>query len=276
MSCNESSCAPVTYTPENVWNKMTYNREPFTSMGEMPAGGSWPMNFFKKNCNNQFETIDGKPVAFSIKTPDYFDKLWPKQIEKVIKAAENITEHEKKLADYWGGGVPQNQFIPILQILINSYKLQVIEASRLYDIFNRACNDAAVICWHFKYSYQVPRPVQYCKEFVPYLATPQHPSYPAGHSVIPACCIEIMAHFFPGERDKLYTILEECSFSRLYGGVHYPLDITEGNKLGYDIARKIIETLHMESDKYGAMVDRIFDDFKDAPIMPDYTQYFPL
>lgn len=267
MACIGNRC-----TCENKWDKMNYSGEPFTTMGEMPLGGSWPLNFFRRTEDGRFETSQGQPISFKIKTPDYFDKFWQEQLNVVIEASNNITPEQKVLATYWGTGTPQKQLVPILQKLIDTYKLQVVEASKLYDLTMSALNDAAVICWHFKYLYQVPRAVQYAQDFTPFLATPQHPSYPAGHSVIPGCFIGLMAHFFPGEREKLFKILEECSYSRLYAGVHYPLDISEGNRLGLDIADKVIATLGKQSDAAGATVDRIWDQFKDAPIYPTNHQ----
>ncbi|MGL4345629.1 MAG: phosphatase PAP2 family protein [Cellulosilyticaceae bacterium] len=267
MTCIGNRC-----TCENKWDKMAYTQEPFTSMGEMPLGGSWPLNFFKRTAEGRFTMLTGEPICFNIKTPDYFDKFWQEQLGAVMEASNTITPEQKVITTYWGAGVPDRQLIPILQTLVSSYKLQVPEAGRLYDLTMRALNDATVICWHFKYFYQVPRPVQYCQEFVPFLATPQHPSYPAGHSVMPACFCYLMAHFFPAEKDKLMQILEECSISRLYAGVHYPLDISEGNKLGEDIANKIIATLGTQCDATGATVERIHTEFRDAPIYPTNHQ----
>ena len=268
MSClgNRCSC-------ENKWDKLEYYGVGFTSLGEMPVGGSFPLNFFKKTSDGRFQTLDGKKVSFNIKSPDYFDDFMGEQLSEVSIASHNITPEQKIVADYWGNGIPHKQLIPILQTLITTYDLKVPVASRLYDIINKALNDATVICWHFKYYYQIPRPVQYLQDFTPYLATPQHPSYPAGHSVLPACFIKIASHFFPNEKEKLYTMLNECAWSRLYGGVHYPLDISEGIHLGEDIALKIIENLGVESDQSGATVDTIYTHYKDAPIAPnDYKQ----
>lgn len=270
MSCN---CVGNRCSCENRWNKLAYNNAAFTSMGEIPLGGSWTLNFFKRTPEGRFETLAGEPIGFNIKTPDYFDDFLGKQLPPVMDASNNISPQQKIITTYWGSGVPQRQLMPILQTLVSTYKLQVPEAGRLYDLANKAINDATVICWHFKYFYQVPRPVQYCPEFNSFLNTPQHPSYPAGHSVMPACFIKIMAHFFPAEKQKLYELLEECAWSRLYAGVHYPIDITEGIKLGEDIAEKIISTLGKASDTSGATIDRIFTEFKDAPIKPvDYKQ----
>ena len=258
---------------ENRWDKLEYNKVGFTSLGETPMGGSYPMNFFTQTSDGRFVTKDGKKVSFKIKSPDYFDNFMGEQFNEVAVASKNITPKQKIVADYWGDGVPHKQLIPMLQTLITTYDLKVPVASRLYDLINKALNDATVICWHFKYYYQIPRPVQYCQNFNPYLTTPQHPSYPAGHSVLPACFIAIVSHFFPDEAEKLYIMLDECAWSRLYGGVHYPLDISEGIALGEDIALKIIEHLGSESDQSGASIDRVSTQYRDAPLAPiDYKQ----
>lgn len=89
---------------------------------------------------------------------------------------------------------------------------------------------------------------------------------------MPACMIRMLAYFFPKESEKLYQILNECSMSRLYAGVHYLMDIEEGNKLGIDIANKILAILSQEADQSGATINLIWDKFKDAPIYPTNHQ----
>lgn len=172
-----------------------------------------------------------------------------------------------------GIGIVQNQIIPILQCLLNTYSVPVILATRIYKLFSEALNDAMIICWHFKYLYQIPRPFQYASCFTPYLKTPYHPSYPAGHSVSAGCMEAILSYFFPCEAQKLNLLAEESSISRVYAGVHYPIDGTEGLKLGRDIAYKALEQIKNSKDIYGAVIDSKYTDYKNAPIYPvKYTQ----
>lgn len=260
---------------ENKWNIISYPKNKFTSLGETPSGGSWPLYYFKRSPEGKFTDLNGNEIAFNIKTPDISMDFPNNELNKVIETHYNLTEYQKTIASYWGAGVPQNQLIPILQTLINVYGVPAVSASRIYGIVSSAINDAMVICWYYKYAYQIPRPVQYDRNFTPYLKTPEHPSYPAGHSVSAACFATVVAHFFPTEKEKLITLADECSISRLYAGVHFPLDLSEGYNLGVDVGTRILNEIRNASDVYGSTIDKVYNDNKDADLMPPpYTQTF--
>ncbi|MBU5484616.1 vanadium-dependent haloperoxidase [Clostridium sp. MSJ-11] len=260
---------------ENRWDKISYPQNEFTSLGETPSGGSWPLYYFKRSPNGGFTDLNGNDIAFNIKIPDISMDFSHSELSKVIDISYNLTDAEKTIASYWGAGVPQNQLIPILQTLINAYGVPAVSASRLYSIVSNATNDAMVICWYYKYAFQIPRPVQYDPCFTPYLKTPEHPSYPAGHAVSAGCFAGILSHFFPAEKERLIELAKECSISRLYAGVHYPLDLSEGYNLGLDVANRVLDAIKNDKDSYGTIIDKVYSAPKDVSLMPPpYTQTF--
>lgn len=266
---------------KNRWDEISYPDDncsicntcgSFSPMGETPVGGSWPLTFFKKEDNN-FTDLKGNVVSFNIKTPDVFDDFCGKELAVVLEIGKNLTNKEKKIAGYWGYGIVENQITPILQCLLNTYSVPVLLATRIYKLLYEALNDAMIICWYFKYLYQIPRAFQYAPCFTPYLKTPHHPSYPAGHSVSAGCMEVILSYFFPCEKEKLNLLAEECSISRIYAGVHYPMDGVEGLKLGRDVAYKVLSQIQNSKDIYSAVIDHRYTNYKDAPIYPvNYTQ----
>lgn len=253
---------------KNRWDAIPYPESNLTPIGETPSAGSWPLYYFKRNVNGGFTDLNGNPIAFNIKTPQQSDGFNTIELQEVIEASKNLTEDQKTIASYWGLGVPQNQFIPTVQCLINTYLVPPTLATRIYSVLYTALNDAMVICWYYKYAYQIPRPVQYNHNFTPYLKTPMHPSYPAGHSVFAGCVDGILSFFFPKESSKIANLCNECSISRFYAGVHYMLDLSEGHKLGLDIANRVLEEIRNSKDEYGATVNIIFNQYKDANLMP--------
>ena len=252
----------------NRWDQIPYPNANVTPIGETPSAGSWPLYYFKRDDDGGFTDLEGKPVAFNIKTPEQSDGFDTIQLQEVIDVGRNLTEEQKTIATYWGAGVPQNQLIPMVQCLINTYSVPPTSAVRIYSILDTALNDAMIICWYFKYAYEIPRPVQYNPNFTPYLKTPYHPSYPAGHSVYAGCVDGILSFFFPKEAHKIHSLCEQCSISRLYGGVHYRMDLTEGYKLGLDIAKRVLEVINNSSDRYGASANLVYNQFKDAKLGP--------
>lgn len=63
-----------------------------------------------------------------------------------------------------------------------------------------------------------------------------------------ACCAEIiLGYFFPPEKPRLQELAEECAeecaVSRLYAGVHFPVDNDEGLRLGRQIGHLAVYVL---------------------------------
>lgn len=259
---------------QNRWDSIPYPNKSVTSLGVCPDAGSWPLYYFKRDSNGEYKTLDGKKVCFNIKMPEENDGFNTYQLDEVIKVNQNLTEQQKAIASYWGLGVPQNKFIAIEQCLINTYAVNPISATRIYSILDTALNDAMVMCWNYKYKYQIPRPVQYNNDFKPFLITPQHPTYPAGHSVFAGCVYRILSFFFPTESKKIESLCKECSISRLYAGVHFRMDIEEGYKLGVQIAEEVIKQIENDSDSYGATSNFIFTQDRDSNLKP--PSYVPI
>ncbi|WP_407928581.1 phosphatase PAP2 family protein [Alkalihalobacterium elongatum] len=56
------------------------------------------------------------------------------------------------------------------------------------------------------------------------MCTPKHPAYPSGHATVSGAAAVILSYFFPAESRKIHDIAEEAALSRLYGGIHFPIE----------------------------------------------------
>lgn len=61
-------------------------------------------------------------------------------------------------------------------------------------------------------------------------------SFPSGHATVSFACATTLALAVPRLRIPLYTLAALISFSRVYVGVHYPLDVLTGAVLGVGLA----------------------------------------
>lgn len=248
------------------WSELSYSGEPRIPQGLDPGSGSWYTYFFKRNKNGLFATLDGNPVSFDIQHPDNFN--FDASLDIVKHVLKHLTPKQRKIAGYWGEGPATKQWTPIIDRLVDAYGFSPVRAARVLAAVQAGINDAFVITWYFKYLWDVPRPNQLDQKLVTEICTPKFPSYPSGHSVISGTAEVILSYFFPPEAERLRMLAEENSISRLYGGVHFIEDITEGLRLGRQIGRIIVEELKRQSDMNQSGIDIPVTEDRHAELPP--------
>jgi undecaprenyl-diphosphatase len=70
----------------------------------------------------------------------------------------------------------------------------------------------------------------------PLVDTPATYSFPSGHATVSFACATTLALAVPRLAVPLYALAVLISFSRVYVGVHFPLDVVAGAVLGVAIA----------------------------------------
>jgi len=242
---------------------------------EEPRAGSWKTYFIKHDENGEgFETLDGHPINFDNLKPEQID--WLSQLGVVKRVLNHLTEKQKTIATYWGEGPPTKQWTPIADRLLDTYGVPAPRTGRILGALYAAINDTFVVTWYLKYKWLVARPNQYDQTLATYLCTPRHPTYPSGHASVAGVSEVILSYFFPAEKRRLHELAEECAKSRLYGGVHFPVDNDEGLRLGRQIGRLIVRELEQDVDGEGNVVDIAYRNFLNAKLNPPpYEQVIP-
>jgi undecaprenyl-diphosphatase len=73
----------------------------------------------------------------------------------------------------------------------------------------------------------------------PLVHVPQNPSFPSGHAATSFACAALLAWLTPLPRVPLFALAALIAFSRVYNGVHDPLDVLGGAALGLAVARAL-------------------------------------
>ena len=85
-----------------------------------------------------------------------------------------------------------------------------------------------------------PRPPLRYPDPAPLVPNPHTPSFPSGHAATSFACAATLARFAPRRvAIALYVLAALIAYSRVYVGVHYPLDVIGGAVLGLLIARAL-------------------------------------
>lgn len=80
------------------------------------------------------------------------------------------------------------------------------------------------------------RPSAHFLEPKPLVHVPDDPSFPSGHAATSFACAALLAWAAPRLAAPLLLLATAIAFSRVYVGVHYPLDAVAGAALGLVVA----------------------------------------
>jgi membrane-associated phospholipid phosphatase len=168
-----------------------------------------------------------------------------KALEEVRAITDKRTDDQTAITWKWADNVgtanPAGHWNLVAEELIRKANFSEIRTARTLAILNMALHDAAVLCWFTKYKYYFPRPAQFDPKINLVMKTPSFPSYTSGHSTFSGAGSTVLSYIFPEVKDKLDQMAEEAGMSRIYGGIHYSFDNTEGQKSGRAIGALAVE-----------------------------------
>jgi hypothetical protein len=193
------------------------------------------------------------------------------QAQAVYDAGRQLTDEQKKIAYFWAdnpgeSGTPSGHWLSVISQLADQRHLSPERVVEVYALTTIAVADAFIECWWVKYRYSVLRPVSYIKRYIdpnwePLLNTPPFPSYTAGHSTQSAAAAEVLTallgdttaytdatHINLGHPAKRLASFRaaaaEAAVSRLYGGIHYPVDNELGAAAGRCVGQHVLARVH--------------------------------
>lgn len=203
------------------------------------------------------------PPAFSTATTSAF---YQSALAVYLKGTTQTPE-ENLIARYWadGGGTftPPGHLIAIAAQLAEERNLSLASAARLFAQVGIGLNDAGILCWKYKYRYNLLRPVTYIRTYIdsswtPTIGTPPFPAYTSGHATFTAAAGGVLIArfgnsfsftdqqkvpegFAPRTFSSFQNMVNEAAISRIYGGIHYEFDSEIGKQTGFDIARQVLD-----------------------------------
>jgi hypothetical protein len=218
------------------------------------------------------------PPKYSTDTTSTFFKM----VKEVYDVNKNLTTEQREIAKFWDDNpfvvehsghlmfankkiTPGGHWMGIAAIACKLSKYDEVKIAKAYALTAVALYDAFISCWDTKYKWSYVRPVTVINEkidnkWTPVLQTPPFPEYTSGHSTITASAATLLTHLF-GDNfafqdtsdlryigmqrhfDSFFQASDECSISRLYGGIHYRISVDKGAECGRKIGSFIIKKL---------------------------------
>ena len=161
-------------------------------------------------------------------------------LQAVRDAVSNITPDQLSTVYKWADGVstatPSGHWDFIAVPYIQAANMSEVRTARTFALLNMAMHDAGVSCWDAKYFYFNPRPSQLDPNIKTWTGLPNFPAYVSGHSDFSAAGADILSYLFPSGATYFNAQAQEAAMSRLYGGIHYPSDISAGLTQGKQVS----------------------------------------
>lgn len=205
------------------------------------------------------------------------------QLMEVYNVTTNLSDEQVEMAKFWDCNpyvshhkghamfatkkiTPGGHWINICKIVSEKSNSNDLESIRTYALVSIALFDSFISCWDEKWKTIVVRPETLINEYIdedwlPLLQTPPFPEYTSGHSVISRASAVILTKIFGDEFsfddtseiefglpmrsfNSFIHASDEAAISRLYGGIHYEMAIsngvTQGQEIGDFISNKLM------------------------------------
>jgi membrane-associated phospholipid phosphatase len=166
------------------------------------------------------------------------------ELALVKRTVQQLTREQLAIALRWNDGAgtytPPGHWNDIAAEYIAGARMSEVRAARTLALLNMAMHDAGVACWDAKFKFYNPRPAQLDPSIKTMIGLPNFPAYPSGHSTFSAAAAIVLGNIFPQNADAFAGMAEEAGISRLYGGIHYPSDISGGREHGLAIGRHVM------------------------------------
>jgi undecaprenyl-diphosphatase len=94
-----------------------------------------------------------------------------------------------------------------------------------------------------KYVAQRDRPPAVVLDPEPLVGVPTTSSFPSGHTSTSFACAYVISRLAPRLTVFVYVLAALIGFSRIYVGVHYPIDVLAGAVLGLVVAKALLTLL---------------------------------
>lgn len=218
------------------------------------------------------------PQAFSAVKGSGFYQL----MDSVRRVGNSLTAAQRQIAFFWDCNPfalqdlghlqvglkkmsPGAHWMKIAGLACRQSRVSFKRSMQIHAVLAITLTDAFICCWQEKYRSNRIRPETVIRRYLdpqwkPVLQTPPFPEYLSGHSVISTAAAQVLEHYFgfayaytdateqefglqPRQFTSFRQAAQEAAVSRLYGGIHFPDAIWQGQQQGSKVGLLAVRLL---------------------------------
>jgi hypothetical protein len=194
------------------------------------------------------------------------------ELREIGKADSEARPHDRStVARFYAAVLAQAVWNPIARQIASARRQSLSDNARLFALLNMAMSDALVAVMDAKYHYVFWRPETAIRAgesdgnpetdadpaFLPFIATPCHPSYPSAHASASYAAREVLERLYGNQHHPLvlssslspgvtlrYTrlgqVTRDIDDARIYGGIHFRFDQRAGAVQGTQVGAYVV------------------------------------
>lgn len=165
-------------------------------------------------------------------------------VREVRTISDTRTNEQVRIAQYWeglGGSFNAGGWNAAARRAIALHGSSEADSARVLAMMHMAGFDANLACHDSKYVYWVPRPTQVDPQITLAIGVPNHPSYPSNHACISGAIGRVLDAQFPDQQGLYWSMARQAAESRIFGGIHYRMDIDAGFQIADKVAQRALE-----------------------------------
>lgn len=208
---------------------------------------SWDQrkSYFGSNFGFQKTWLINTGNQFRPRPPEaYGDNQIIEQKKELLRILSSVTKDQLAAAQKWSAGygtiLTSGKWLEMAKNYMHAHQTSLENEILILSILAMGLNDATIACFDSKYTFWKMRPQMMFPDIKLNIQSSSSPSYPSGQATISMAAAIILHYYFPENKTKWDQTALEIAHSRLWGGVHFPIDDEDGRVLGKKIADWIV------------------------------------
>jgi hypothetical protein len=167
------------------------------------------------------------------------------QTQQTYNYIKKPSREQMTIVQFWADGAgtytPPGHWDAIAAQDFITMNYSEVRWARNMALLNMSLMDAGIVCWATKYYYFNPRPTQMDGNIKTLTGIPNFPSYISGHATFSGAAATILGYIIPARAADYTAMAQQASLSRVYAGIHYPIDCSTGLTVGQQVGNYAIK-----------------------------------